>query len=145
MADKKSERDDQNASTAASIRAAVSGLRGGINQRDAEVIIQQIEGIARGLEEQEKTPEQLEELRLERGEPDPNKTAAELVKETFEADLKAEGKKAKDQTLSSPAMDPNSKRLGIPVVTSQPTTGQRDKVETAAKKADEDIKAAAKK
>lgn len=153
---KKNLHDEQTSASAESLRAAVKDVRGGMTQRDTEILLEKIENIAKGLDEQGKTPDELEEIREERGEPDPEKTQAELVKETLEADKKAdEEKKAADKKAADEAAkneagkneknDPNANRLGIPEVTSQPTTAKRDAVEKTAHKATDDIKAISKK
>ena len=154
MADKakKSQHDTETDQAAESIRALVVShkLRGGLRQQDLDDFLSDLEKLAVSLEEQGKSPEQLEELRKARNpegeEPDPNKTAAELVAETRQKEYEAEKKKAEEEgrpvppepsKMPTPSIDPYANRLGIPAVTSQPTTGQREAVEKTAKNADD--------
>lgn len=156
MADKaKSENkhDAETNQTAESIRALVVShkLRGGLRQQDLDDFLSDLEKLAVSLEEQGKSPEQIEEMRKARrpeGEeqPDPNKTTAELVVETRQKEYEAEKKKAEAEgkplppepgKAPTPSIDPYANRLGIPAVTSQPTTGQREAVEKTAKNADD--------
>jgi hypothetical protein len=144
--------DEQTNQAAESIRALVVNhkLRGGLRQQDLDAFLSDMEKLAVSLEEQGKTPEQLEEIRKSRNpegeEIDPNKTAAELVAETREKEYEAEKKKAEEEgrplppepgKTPTPSIDPYAHRLGIPAVTSQPTTGQREAVEKTAKNADD--------
>lgn len=101
------------AKTAEGLRAVVKrnaeGLRSGVD-RDLKKFFDDIEAFAKSLEDEGKTEEQLAEEREKRGEPDPNKTAAELIAETIEKDKKAAEEQNKPEgteanTISSPTTD----------------------------------------
>jgi type II secretory pathway component GspD/PulD (secretin) len=136
--------DEQTSAAAESLRAAVRDVRGGMTQADTEKFLQKIEGIAKSLDEQGKSEEEITALREERGEVDPMKTTAELVKETFEKDQK-EG--AAERSISSPGIPGGDTRedLGKPRIPSAQSATTREAIEKTAKEADDKIKAAAKK
>jgi hypothetical protein len=148
MADKqRSEHDLKTSASAESLRGIINdpAFRGGATERDIQAIKDKLEAAAKQLDDQGKDPKELEKERAESNEPDPNKTAAELVRDAFNS----EDPKNKDKNITSPGVPgrpvDNKVDLGKPAVTSQASTHDRDKVEAAAKKADDTIKDASKK
>jgi hypothetical protein len=142
MAEKKTKapslHDQQTSATAESLRAIINdhNFRGGMTERDTQALKDKLESIAKNLNEQGKTPDEIEEMRDEAGEPDPTKTAAELVREQFNAEDKANEKK----NVVSPGQPvDNTVDLGKPAVPSQASTTDRDNVEKTAKQADDKI------
>ncbi len=136
--------DEQTSAAAESLRAILNHptFRGGNTQADWEKLRKRLEGVAQNLDEQGKTPEEIKEMREEQGLPDPNKTAAELVRESLDHDnVKS------TRSVSSPGVPiPDNKvDLGKPVIPSQATTTARDAQEKAAKEADKKIADAGKK
>lgn len=143
MAEKKTSlHDEQTSAAAESLRAIVRDVRGGMTQRETEAMLEKIEGVAKGLDDQGKDPKELEKQREESNEPDPTKSAAELVRDTFAAD----GGDAK-KSVSSPGIPGGSVKedLGKPLVTSQASTKDRDAVEAAKVAGDKTVKDASKK
>lgn len=144
MAESKTNLHDQQTTAAAeSLRAAVRDVRGGMNQRDTEAFLGKIESIAKDLDNQGKSEKELEKQREESNEPDPTKTAAELIRESFNAEDPAN----KNKNVSSPGqpVTPAKEDLGKPLVTSQASAKDRDAVETAKAKGDQSVKDASKK
>lgn len=102
-----------------------------------------------------KTPTEIEALRKQREEdkkagkstlaPDPNKSTAELLRETIDNDDEAK-QNLEGKNISSPGKPVDSKvDLGKPAITSQASTKDRDAVEKAAKAGDDATRDAAKK
>jgi hypothetical protein len=153
---KTNEHDEKTNQAAESLRALVvrHKVRGGMTQRDTDALLSDLEQFAVGLEEQGKSKEEIAKMQEERDEP--NLSDPEVIAETVEKDrekaekdreeaekqAKAEGKPFPLEPAKTPSIDPNANRLGIPAVTAQPTTGQREAVEKAAKDADDKIRAA---
>lgn len=147
MADKKKSavalHDEQTSAAAESLRAAIRDVRGGMTQAQTDTLLEKLEGIAKGLDEQGKTPEEVEEMHEANNEPDPTKTAAEMLLETIQSDPDA-AKNFKDKNVSSPGVPggiATMKDLGQPAVKAQESAENRDIVEKeASKKADIDPK-----
>lgn len=140
--------DEQTSAAAESLRAAIRDVRGGMTQAQTETLLEKLEGIARGLDEQGKMPEEVEEMHEENNEPDPNKTAAEMLLETIQADPDA-AKNFAGNNISSPGVPggitTQMKDLGQPAVKAQDSSENRDIVEKeASKKADIDPKSSKK-
>lgn len=158
------ELDQQTSAAAESIRDLVKRheVRGGMTQASVERFLDELEQIAAQLDEQGKSEKEVAKLREEQGKPTPEqeqKPVAEQVKETLEESEKEDERRKKagepipgqpqPETAvwgtRKPETDPNANRAGIPATPAQPTTGKRDAVETAAKKADDSVKKAAEK
>lgn len=130
----KSAHDEQTSAAAESLRAAVRDVRGGMTQAQTATLLEKLEGIAKGLDEQGKSAKEIEKMHEEAGEPDPNKSAAELLQETIEADKDA-AENLKDKNVSSPGVPggiATMKDLGQPAVKSTDSSKTRDEVEAAA-------------
>jgi hypothetical protein len=134
--------DEQTSAAADSLRAVLKDptFRGGNTQRDMDALREKLEGIAKGLDEQGKTPEQIAEMRAENGEPDPNKSSAELLRETIDNDPDA-SRNLEGKNVSSPGTQLDSKDtkvpMGEPAVKAQASTVDRDKAEVAKKTGDD--------
>lgn len=128
--------DEQTTAAADSLRAILKDptFRGGNTQRDMDSLREKLEGIIKGLDEQGKTPEQVAEMRAEKGEPDPNKSAAELLRETIDNDPDA-ARNLEGKNVSSPGTAIDSKdhkvNMGEPAVKAQDSSEDRNKAEVA--------------
>jgi hypothetical protein len=140
--------DEQTSASADSLRAILKDptFRGGNTERDMDSLRDKLEGIAKGLDEQGKTPEEVAAMREAAGEPDPNKSSAELLRETIDNDPDA-ARNLEGKNVSSPGTQIDSKdhkvNMGEPAVKAQASTMDREKAEVA-KKAGDDVATAGK-
>jgi hypothetical protein len=108
------------------LRYSVRELRGGMNQSDIDAVLRSINGVAEQLEELTLSQEEIAERKKAKGEPDPTKEPADLVKEAIEQDKKKEQEQGQQQQPPAPLQD-----MGKPPVANPTSTSATEREKTS--------------